>query len=104
MALNVIVFNGFKEDSGNLVKVQVKDGSVISINPGESSSVEMDDYLHTWAEKSNTPVYCALKYRMQNSDKFVLDTDLEKFEKKWKITNPSAGQTNVNVTVGDDDQ
>lgn len=107
MALKVKVFNGFAVGSGNLVYVQPKDGSATPINPGgHSDPVELnkDDYLHTWAEKSNSSVYCSLKYRMQNSDKFVLDTDLEKSDKKWKITNPSASQTNVNVTVGDDDQ
>ncbi|NIM14950.1 MAG: hypothetical protein GTO45_23540 [Candidatus Aminicenantes bacterium] len=106
MALSIIVYNGFGEDTGKLVYAQVNSGDPESINPKDQKTFPLGlrDTLYTWAEKNNTPVYCSLKYRMQNSDKFALDTDMEKSEKKWKITNPSSGQTNVNVTVGDDDQ
>lgn len=106
MALDVKIYNGFDESTGKVVYAQVNSGNPESIGPKAQKTfpLDLDDSLYTWAKKNDTQVFCSLKYRMQNSDKFVLDTDLEKFDKKWKITNPSSGQTNVNVTVGDDDQ
>lgn len=70
-----------------------------TLGPGEG--------VNTWAEKNGNPDVCSLKFHMKDTDLFRSNFHLlldDGTQKKWRIENPSSGQTAVNVTVGPDGQ
>lgn len=107
--MNINIKNGFSDSTLVCVQKQGEPATKVCKNPGEivTKSIDQDQYLEIWAE-NGSKVNCAIIFDMKRnsteSDSFTLTFNYDKNEKEWILTNPNAGQTDVQVTVGPDGQ
>lgn len=112
--MNIYLKNSFIEEK--TVYVQKNTEAPIPIEAGNRHEFSLDNpgaYLKIWAEKSGEKVFCSFKLVTSSmsgsltpkTDTFTsLPISFSSDEKQWTMAKLPDGQTNVNVSVGDDDQ
>lgn len=110
--LNMSIKNSFDVHSMTIVHYQIDGGTEVPINPQQTESdvpLDQGNQLTIRASLNEVTVNCSLRFNMtlnsvETDDFQNLILNFLQADKKFILDNQTSGNTNVNVSVGDDGQ